>query len=26
MAEPGNPLAFVLFNAPEAKEAQVYPE
>jgi predicted deacylase len=26
MAEPGNPLAFVLFNAPEAEEAQVYPE
>jgi predicted deacylase len=26
MAEPGNPLAFVLFNAPEAKEAQAYPE
>ena len=26
MAEPGNPLAFVLFNAPGAEEAQVYPE
>jgi predicted deacylase len=26
MAEPGNPLAFVLFNAPGAEQAQVYPE
>jgi predicted deacylase len=26
MAEPGNPLVFILFNAPRAEEAQVYPE
>jgi predicted deacylase len=26
MAEPGNPLAFILFNAPGAEGAQVYPE
>jgi predicted deacylase len=26
MAEPGNPLAFILFNAPGAEEARVYPE
>jgi hypothetical protein len=26
MAEPGNPLAFVLFNASGAEQAQVYPE
>jgi hypothetical protein len=26
MAEPGNPLAFILFNAPEAEEAKAYPE
>jgi predicted deacylase len=26
MAEPGNPLAFILFNAPGAEAAQVYPE
>lgn len=26
MAEPGNPLAFILFSAPGAAEAQVYPE
>jgi predicted deacylase len=26
MAEPGNPLAFVLFKARGAEEAQAYPE
>ena len=26
MAEPGNPLAFILFNALGAQKAQVYPE
>jgi predicted deacylase len=26
MAEPGNPLAFILFNAPGAEQTQVYPE
>jgi predicted deacylase len=26
MAEPGNPLAFILFNAPAAEQVQVYPE
>jgi len=26
MAEPGNPLAFILFNQPEPKEAATYPE
>jgi predicted deacylase len=26
MAKPGNPLAFILFNAPGAEQTQVYPE
>jgi predicted deacylase len=26
MAEPGNPIAFILFNAPGPEEVQVYPE
>ena len=26
MAEPGNPLAFILFKAPEPEDVQVYPE
>jgi hypothetical protein len=26
MAEPGNPLAFILFNAPAPEQAQAYPE
>jgi predicted deacylase len=26
MAEPGNPLAFILFSAPGAEQTQVYPE
>jgi predicted deacylase len=26
MSEPGNPLAFILFNAPDPQDAQAYPE